>query len=63
MLATWPTLEPEDAGRIVCQGIEDDEFWILTHAEGLEEIEARHRGLKAAFERRAANEPVLRSSS
>jgi NAD(P)-dependent dehydrogenase (short-subunit alcohol dehydrogenase family) len=63
MLATWPTLEPEEAGRIACNGIEEGEFWILTHAEGLEEIEARHQGLKEAFERRAAKETVLRSST
>jgi NAD(P)-dependent dehydrogenase (short-subunit alcohol dehydrogenase family) len=61
MMATWPMLDPADAGRIVCHGIEENEFWILTHAQGLDEIEARHRGLRAAFDRRAANEPKLAS--
>jgi NAD(P)-dependent dehydrogenase (short-subunit alcohol dehydrogenase family) len=59
MMATWPMYEPLDVGRIVRNAIEDDEFWILTHAQGLEEIEARHESLKAAFGRRVANEAKL----
>jgi hypothetical protein len=61
MMATWPMLDPADAGRIVRHGIEENEFWILTHAQGFEEIEARHQGLKAAFDRRVAKEAKLAS--
>jgi len=61
MMATWPVLDPVDAGRIVRHGIEENAFWILTHAQGLEEIEARHQSLKAAFDRRVADEAKLAS--
>jgi hypothetical protein len=61
MMATWPVLDPVDAGRIVRHGIEENAFWILTHAQGREEIEARHQGLEAAFDRRVADEAKLAS--
>jgi NAD(P)-dependent dehydrogenase (short-subunit alcohol dehydrogenase family) len=59
MMATWPMLEPLEVGRIVRSAIEANEFWILPHAQGLEEIEARHQSLTAAFQRRIARGPEL----
>jgi NAD(P)-dependent dehydrogenase (short-subunit alcohol dehydrogenase family) len=53
MLETWGILEPTDAGRVVLRGIEDEEFYILTHKAGWEKIAERHQRLKEAFERRA----------
>lgn len=53
MLRTWPGMQPSESGEMACRGIEQGEFWILTHAEGLEEIDARHRQLEEAFARRA----------
>jgi NAD(P)-dependent dehydrogenase (short-subunit alcohol dehydrogenase family) len=53
MMRTWPLMEPSDSGEMACRGIEQGEFYILTHAEGIEEIDARHRMLQNAFARRA----------
>jgi NAD(P)-dependent dehydrogenase (short-subunit alcohol dehydrogenase family) len=61
MMATWPMLEPLEAGRIVRSAIEANEFWIFPHAQGLEEIEERYRSLTAAFQRRIARGPELAS--
>jgi NAD(P)-dependent dehydrogenase (short-subunit alcohol dehydrogenase family) len=61
MMATWPMLQPLEVGRIVRAAIEANEFWILPHAQGLEEIEARHRGLSAAFQRRISRGEELAS--
>lgn len=61
LLATWPMLEPLEVGRIVRNSIEENEFWILPHAQGLDEIETKHRGLLDAFQRRIDNGPKLAS--
>jgi NAD(P)-dependent dehydrogenase (short-subunit alcohol dehydrogenase family) len=53
MLETWGILEPKEAGSLVLRGIEDEEFYILTHKAGWEKIAERHQRLREAFERRA----------
>lgn len=44
-------MEPEQAGEIVRQGIEEDEFWIFTHPGMAPAVSARQRGIASAFER------------
>jgi NAD(P)-dependent dehydrogenase (short-subunit alcohol dehydrogenase family) len=42
-------MDPLDLGRRVVQGIRENRFHLLTHAEFLAEVQALHRELEAAF--------------
>ena len=44
-------LAPEQVGERVLRAIRDDEFFVLTHAEPRQSIEARHRRIMDAFDR------------
>ena len=54
MFASWGMQSPEEAGRNAIRGLADGEFYILTHAQGWPEIEARFERMREAFRRRAA---------
>jgi NAD(P)-dependent dehydrogenase (short-subunit alcohol dehydrogenase family) len=54
MVETWGMLDHMDAGRIALRGIEEEEFYIFTHAAGWDEIGPRHDRIAAALKRRAA---------
>ncbi|HWW65126.1 MAG TPA: SDR family NAD(P)-dependent oxidoreductase [Sphingomonadaceae bacterium] len=42
-------MDPRDMGAAVVRAIRDNRFHILTHAEFLDEVRARHRAIEAAF--------------
>ncbi len=44
-------LAPEQVGERLLRAIRDDEFFVLTHAEPRQSIEARHRRIMDAFDR------------
>lgn len=50
-------LEPEEVGRIVCDGIAADRFLLLTHEEDAGRLEQRRRDLDAAITAQAAESP------
>ena len=54
MFAVWKMQEPKDAALNVVRGLEDEEFYIFTHAAGWDKIEQRHQRMAAAFKRRTA---------
>jgi NAD(P)-dependent dehydrogenase (short-subunit alcohol dehydrogenase family) len=49
-MASGTGMTPDEAGRIVVRGIEANQLYILTHPEMWPVVEARHDGIKAAFE-------------
>ena len=48
---TTPAMSPDAAGERVLRAIEDDEFFVFTHAETRAWIEERHRRLLDGFDR------------
>ncbi len=42
-------LDPIEVGRIAARAIRNGDLYAITHPEQLGEVEARHRGLEAAF--------------
>jgi NAD(P)-dependent dehydrogenase (short-subunit alcohol dehydrogenase family) len=42
-------MDPMDLGAAVVRAIRDNRFYILTHAEFLDEVRARHRAIEEAF--------------
>ena len=42
-------LEPIEVGEIAVRAIKRGDLYAITHPEQLGEVEARHRGIEAAF--------------
>jgi NAD(P)-dependent dehydrogenase (short-subunit alcohol dehydrogenase family) len=47
-VVTQRGLDPAVVGRLVANAVRDGEFWIFTHPELLDEVEARHRRITGA---------------